>query len=88
MLRSSSQTTNLRRGLRLGRRHPHATPAARRRAHCFFERADDLGPCLQFEGESLCTGCVTGTYATVWGNRLIRRARQKLAAGQAGRTYE
>jgi len=48
----------------------------------------DLGPCLQFDGESLCTGCVTGRYPTVWGNRLIRRARQKLAPGQAGRTYE
>jgi amidophosphoribosyltransferase len=48
----------------------------------------DLGPCLKIPGLDLCTGCVTGRYPTVWGNRLMARARRNLAAGKVGRTYE
>jgi amidophosphoribosyltransferase len=47
----------------------------------------DLGPCLQIDGESLCTGCVSGKYPSVWGNTLMRRARANQRAGRQGRTY-
>ena len=50
--------------------------------------ADDLGPCLEMDGSALCTGCVTGKYPSVWGNRLMRRARRNLKEGMARRTYE
>ena len=48
----------------------------------------DLGPCLQMDGRSLCTGCVTGKYPTEWGKKLILRARRNLRRGRSGRTYE
>ena len=48
----------------------------------------DLGPCLQIDGRSLCTGCVTGRYPTAWGNKLLARARRKRTKGGKGRTYE
>ena len=48
----------------------------------------DLGPCLQFGDDSLCTGCVTGTYPSKWGNKLMGSARRNHAAGRTGRTYE
>ena len=49
---------------------------------------DDLKPCLRMDGRQLCTGCVTARYPTLWGNKLMRRARRNLAGGKAGRTYE
>ena len=48
----------------------------------------DLADCLNVPGQDLCTGCVTGKYPTVWGNKLMRRARRNLSAGVAGRTYD
>ena len=48
----------------------------------------DLGPCLRIDGQSLCTGCVTGRYPTEWGNRLMQRAKRNLRSGKSGRTYE
>jgi len=48
----------------------------------------DLGPCLQMDGRSLCTGCVTGRYPTEWGNKLMCRARRNAKKGKDGRTYE
>jgi len=48
----------------------------------------DLGPCLDVDGRSLCTGCVTGKYPTECGNKLYRRARRDLGKGKSGRTYE
>ena len=47
----------------------------------------DLGPCLQVDGNDLCTGCVTGKYPSKWGNKLAARARRKFKSGQTGRTY-
>jgi len=49
---------------------------------------DELGPALQIDGDSLCTGCVTGKYPTERGNQLIRCARRNVTAGRIGRTYE
>ena len=49
---------------------------------------DDLPACLHIDGCDLCLGCVTGRYPTVWGNRLMARARRNLATGKTGRTYE
>jgi amidophosphoribosyltransferase len=49
---------------------------------------DEVGPALQIDGESLCTGCVTGRYPTERGNQLIRCARRNEAGGRTGRTYE
>jgi amidophosphoribosyltransferase len=48
---------------------------------------DDLGPVIGCERESLCLGCVTGKYPTLWGNRLLRQARNNLRKGIGGRTY-
>jgi amidophosphoribosyltransferase len=48
----------------------------------------DLGGCLKVRGRDLCTGCVTGTYPTEWGNRLMQAARRNRARGRRGRTYE
>jgi amidophosphoribosyltransferase len=48
----------------------------------------DLGACLGIDGRSLCTACVTGTYPTPHGNRLLARARRNARRGRAGRTYE
>ena len=48
----------------------------------------DLGECLQTEGGSMCTGCVTGHYPTTCGNRLYALARRNAARGKIGRTYE
>jgi len=49
---------------------------------------DDLGSCLQIDGQLLCKGCVTGKYPTRCGNDMMRRAKQLLTAGRSGRTYE
>mgnify|MGYP006274872131 FL=1 len=49
---------------------------------------EDLDPCLGFEPESMCLGCVTGRYPTAWGNKLMRRAKRNQASGSKGRTYE
>lgn len=50
---------------------------------------DDLGPCLLTDGESLCTGCVSGRYPTAKGNELCACARRNLKRGDCGgRTYE
>jgi len=46
----------------------------------------DLADCLKVRGQDLCTGCVRGKYPTVWGNKLMQRARRNLRAGVAGRT--
>ena len=49
----------------------------------------DLGPCIDVDGETLCTGCVMGKYPTKWGNQLMRRARRQAGTNaKAGRTYE
>ncbi len=48
----------------------------------------DLGKCLQKDGDDLCTGCVTGKYPSLWGNKLLSRAKQNLRRGKKGRTYE
>jgi amidophosphoribosyltransferase len=48
----------------------------------------DLADCLQVPDDQLCQGCITGRYPTVWGNKLMRQARQDLADGRTGRTYE
>jgi len=48
----------------------------------------DLGPCLQMDEGSLCTGCVTGKYPTEWGNKLVCRARGNIQTGKDRRTYE
>ena len=47
----------------------------------------DLGPCLEINGRSLCTGCVTGKYPTKWGNKLMQRAKRNVRKGKDGRTY-
>lgn len=49
---------------------------------------EDLSRCIQTPRGELCLGCVTGRYPTIWGNRLMSRARRNLAAGKTGRTYE
>ena len=48
----------------------------------------DLAGCIQIDDDHLCKGCVTGKYPTRCGNKLVRLARQALAQGKAGRTYE
>jgi len=48
----------------------------------------DVARCLGLRRDQLCTGCVTGTYPTAWGDRLMRRARKHYRGGLAGRTYE
>ena len=48
----------------------------------------DLGSCLQMDGQSLCTGCVTGRYPTNWGNKLMTRSKRNQRGGRSGRTYE
>jgi amidophosphoribosyltransferase len=50
--------------------------------------AEDMGPCLQLDGEQLCKGCITGRYPTKWGNQLMRRAKRNLAGAAKGRTYD
>ena len=50
--------------------------------------ADDLPTCTGIDRRSLCTACVTAKYPTIWGKRLLDRARRALARGQTGRTYE
>jgi len=47
-----------------------------------------IATCLEVDGQSLCTGCVTGRYPTAWGNRLMKRALRNLRRGRTGRTYE
>ena len=49
---------------------------------------EDLGPCLQADGKTLCKGCVTGKYPSPWGNKLMRCARRNESTGKSGRTYE
>ncbi|RPI58446.1 MAG: amidophosphoribosyltransferase, partial [Planctomycetaceae bacterium] len=46
----------------------------------------DLGPCLQVDGRNLCRGCVTGSYPTACGNRLVRAAKRN--KNKTGRSYE
>jgi len=54
-----------------------------------YLNVDDLGPCLNMDGSTLCKGCVTGKYPTKWGNELMRRAkRQAGRQGNTPRTYE
>ncbi len=48
----------------------------------------DLAGCIGIPGGRLCRGCVTGRYPSKWGNKLIKRARENLAKGKSGRTYE
>ncbi len=48
----------------------------------------DLEPCLNVEGESLCVGCVTGSYPSTWGRKHMGCAKRNFKAGRAGRTYE
>jgi len=48
----------------------------------------DLAECLQTDGRTLCTGCVTGKYPTRHGNRLIACAKRNVRCGKDGRTYE
>lgn len=47
-----------------------------------------LEPTLRKDLKELCLGCVTGKYPSRWGNRLIASARDNLADGKDGRTYE
>jgi amidophosphoribosyltransferase len=53
-----------------------------------YLRVSDLAPCIGVEEGTLCLGCVLGTYPTACGNELMAQARQNLAGGRAGRTYE
>lgn len=46
-----------------------------------------LGPALDVEQDSICTGCVTTEYPTAWGNKLMRRAKKNQEEGVKGRTY-
>ena len=46
-----------------------------------------LGPALDVDQDSICTGCVTGKYPTAWGNKLYKRAKKNQAEGVTGRTY-
>ena len=48
---------------------------------------DELGAVIGCEQESLCLGCVTGKYPTLWGNKLLRTARRNRAKGITSRTY-
>ncbi len=52
-----------------------------------FLPVSSLGQAIDVEGDSLCKGCVTSKYPTLWGNKLIRRARQNHKDGVKGRTY-
>ena len=49
---------------------------------------DSVCKCLDLDRSSLCLGCVTGKYPSEWGNKLLRSAKRKNAAGRSGRTYE
>jgi len=53
-----------------------------------YMTVEDLGPCLDVAGESLCTGCVTGKYPSTCGQKHMRRARRNFKTGRDGRTYE
>jgi amidophosphoribosyltransferase len=46
-----------------------------------------LGSAIDVDQDSICAGCVTGKYPTVWGNRLIKRARKNQKEGVKERTY-
>ncbi len=48
----------------------------------------DLGPCLDVDDCTLCTGCVSGKYPSRAGNDLFKQAVRDLAAGKTKRTYE
>lgn len=50
----------------------------------------DLGTCLDVDGRTLCTGCVTARYPTDWGNKLLQCAKRQSKRGGPGRsrTYE
>ncbi len=48
----------------------------------------DVADCLSCERDTLCLGCVIGTYPTPWGNKLYERARENQTVGAGGRTYE
>ena len=49
---------------------------------------EDLAPCLDINGKSLCRGCVMGKYPTDWGNKLVARAKRDVGNGKKTRTYE
>ena len=48
----------------------------------------DLGPCLNVDVSTLCTGCVSRKYPSRAGNDLFKRAVRDMAAGKTKRTYE
>ena len=48
----------------------------------------DLPTCLGINGETLCTGCVTGKYPTKCGNGLMARAKRGTRRKGDRRTYE
>lgn len=47
----------------------------------------ELAPSIGCENDTLCKGCVTSKYPTIWGNKLIRLARKNVKEGTTGRTY-
>ena len=51
-----------------------------------YLNVSDLGPCLQIDGKSLCTGCVRGKYPSKWGKKLMQMALENPET--KGRTYE
>jgi amidophosphoribosyltransferase len=53
-----------------------------------YLNVSDLGECIGLENENLCLGCVTGSYPSCWGNKLMASARRNVGSGKAGRTYE
>ena len=48
----------------------------------------DLGPCLDVDDRTLCTGCVSRKYPSRAGNDLLKRAVRDLAGAKTKRTYE
>jgi amidophosphoribosyltransferase len=48
----------------------------------------DLAPCLDVPADSLCTACVTRSYPTPWGRKLLATAKRHLGSERQARTYE
>ncbi len=48
----------------------------------------ELATAIGDQDDSLCLGCVTGTYTTAWGNRLMQHATQSDQSEYSGRLYE
>jgi len=48
----------------------------------------EIASCIGCADETLCLGCVTGKYPTPWGDKLLRRAKQRERRGKSGRSYE